>query len=89
AIQWTHRIGALIVLFYLSWLGFRALRHEPAVAACVMLLVWVQVGLGAANVWLRLPLPLAVAHNAVAALLLIAMVMLNFRLRRHPATPPG
>ncbi|MGH8771245.1 MAG: COX15/CtaA family protein [Burkholderiales bacterium] len=89
AIQWTHRIGALIVLFYLSWLGFRALRHEPAVAACVMLLVWVQAGLGAANVWLGLPLPLAVAHNAAAALLLITMVMLNFRLRRHPARPPG
>lgn len=89
AIQWTHRLGALIVLVYLSWLGFRALRHEPAVAACVMLLVWVQAGLGAANVWLGLPLPLAVAHNAAAALLLITMVMLNFRLRRHPARPPG
>jgi cytochrome c oxidase assembly protein subunit 15 len=29
---------------------------------------------------LSLPLPVAVAHNGVAALLLAAMVMLNFRL---------
>lgn len=89
AIQWAHRLGALIVLVYSSWLGLSSLRHEPAVAACVLLLVWVQAGLGAANVWLGLPLPLAVAHNAAAALLLITMVMLNFRLRRHPAPPPG
>lgn len=86
AIQWTHRAGALVVLVYLTWLAARAMRHER-IATGVLLLVWLQVALGAANVWLRLPLTLTVAHNAVAALLIIAMVMLNFRLRSHPATP--
>jgi cytochrome c oxidase assembly protein subunit 15 len=89
AIQWTHRVGALIVLIYLTWLSTRAMRFQPLEAFCVLLLVWLQLGLGAANVWLRLPLSLAVAHNAIAALLLITMVVLNFRLRRHPATPGG
>ncbi|MGH8729346.1 MAG: COX15/CtaA family protein [Burkholderiales bacterium] len=89
AIQWTHRIGAFVVLAYLSWLSVRAMHFVPAVAAGLLLLVWLQAGIGIANVYLRLPLVLAVAHNAVAALLLIAMVVLNFRLRRHPARPPG
>jgi cytochrome c oxidase assembly protein subunit 15 len=87
AIQWTHRVGALVVLVYLTWLAVNAMAYEPLFAALTLLLVCAQVALGIANVLLGLPLPLAVAHNAVAALLLISLVMLNFRLRRHPATP--
>jgi cytochrome c oxidase assembly protein subunit 15 len=37
--------------------------------------------LGIANVLLSLPLPLAVAHNLGAALLLAALVVVNYRLR--------
>jgi cytochrome c oxidase assembly protein subunit 15 len=44
-----------------------------------------QVGLGVANVVLHLPLALAAAHNAGAALLLIAMVVLNFALSPQSA----
>ncbi|HYN77728.1 MAG TPA: COX15/CtaA family protein, partial [Lamprocystis sp. (in: g-proteobacteria)] len=40
-----------------------------------------QLALGIANVVLRLPLPVAVAHNGGAALLLLALVMLNHLLR--------
>jgi cytochrome c oxidase assembly protein subunit 15 len=40
--------------------------------------VLVQFLLGIANVAFSLPLPLAAAHNAGAALLLTALVMLNF-----------
>ncbi len=42
------------------------------------MLLLVQVTLGIANVLASLPLPVAVAHNGVAALLLGALVMLNF-----------
>ena len=83
AIQWLHRLGALVTLSYLLWLAGLAARVDGlrplglAVAALVLL----QAALGVANVWLALPLPLAVAHNAVAALLLVVMVALNFRLR--------
>lgn len=41
-----------------------------------------DAGLGIANVLLRLPLVLAAAHNAGAALLLASLVMLNFTLFR-------
>ena len=37
-----------------------------------------QFALGVANVALGLPLPLAAAHNAGAALLLASLVVLNF-----------
>jgi cytochrome c oxidase assembly protein subunit 15 len=44
------------------------------------ILLLIQIGLGIANVWLSLPLPVAVAHNAGAALLLATLVVINFRL---------
>jgi cytochrome c oxidase assembly protein subunit 15 len=43
-------------------------------------LLLVQIGLGIANILLSLPLPVAVAHNLVAALLLTVTLALNFRL---------
>jgi cytochrome c oxidase assembly protein subunit 15 len=43
-----------------------------------------QVALGIANVLAGLPLAIAVAHNAVAALLLVTLVMINFALSRNP-----
>jgi len=46
--------------------------------ALLLALLVLQAGLGAANVLMRLPLALAAAHNAGAALLLAALVMLNF-----------
>lgn len=44
-----------------------------------MLLI-VQIGLGIANLVLHLPLVLAVAHNMVAALLLVTIVVLNSKI---------
>jgi cytochrome c oxidase assembly protein subunit 15 len=80
AIHWSHRAGALVVLTYMGGLALwalqaPALRVQGAVIAALLL---VQAGLGVANVLLHLPLVLAAAHNAVAALLLGALVMLNF-----------
>ena len=57
---------------------FRAWRLERRLALLVALLVLLQFALGAANVALGLPLALAAAHNAGAALLLGALVVLNF-----------
>jgi cytochrome c oxidase assembly protein subunit 15 len=80
AIQWSHRLGAVVTLLIVGGLAARTLR-EPALsgtARVILGLLVVQVGLGIANVLLRLPLVLAAAHNAVAALLLAALVVLNF-----------
>ena len=50
----------------------------PGLAVTVALLVALQFALGVANVALGLPLPLAAAHNAAAALLLLSLIVLNF-----------
>lgn len=87
AIQWTHRLGALVTAGFLGALALWALRI-PALrlpALLVAALVVIQAGLGVANVMLRLPLALAAAHNAGAALLLVAVVMLNFAVFRKAA----
>ena len=80
AIHWTHRVGALVTVVYLGVLAARGLR-VPALALAsglLLALLAAQAALGVANVLARLPLALAVAHNAGAALLLVALVMLNF-----------
>ena len=80
AIQWSHRFGALVTLLVAGTIAVRALR-TPALrmhGAVIAALLVVQAGLGIANVLLRLPLVLAAAHNAGAALLLAALVMINF-----------
>jgi cytochrome c oxidase assembly protein subunit 15 len=50
------------------------------------ILLAVQLSLGIANVVMQLPLPVAVAHNGGAALLLLALVTLNHLLRPETAT---
>lgn len=84
AIHWTHRVMALIVTVYLIWLATRLYKISGYSGIATMLLgtVALQVGLGISNVVFSLPLPVAVAHNAGAALLLAGMVMLNFRVQR-------
>lgn len=88
AIHLTHRIGALVTFLYLGALVLAMLRRgqglqRPALLAGILLVT--QVSLGISNVVLHLPLPVAVAHNAVAALLLLSMVYVNYLLwrRRH------
>ena len=45
-------------------------------AVILLCLLCLQVSLGIANVLLRLPLPVAVAHNSVAALLMLSLLTL-------------
>jgi heme a synthase len=84
AIHWTHRLGALVTVFYLAALAGRALT-VPALgvsSGLLLALLAAQAVLGVANVLAGLPLALAVAHNGGAALLLVALVMLNFAVFR-------
>lgn len=86
AIHWMHRVGALVTLLYVGGLAL-ALRRIPGFAAqgaVLLAILLLQVGLGAANVIFSLPLPVAAAHNAGAALLLIALVVINFALCARP-----
>ena len=82
AIQWTHRVGALVIFVYLAWLGLRLLK-EPQLkklAHMMLGLLVVQIALGVATLLLHLPLVLAVGHNLGAALLLTTIVVLNSRI---------
>jgi cytochrome c oxidase assembly protein subunit 15 len=86
AIHMVHRIGALVTFVYLTFLGLRAVIAGAgsvvrSTGILLLLLLLTQVTLGISNVVFSLPLPVAVAHNGVAALLLISLVLLNHQLR--------
>lgn len=82
AIHWTHRVGALVTFLFLGMLGMMLMRERATTGWGVVLLVLLagQVMLGITNILAGLPLPVAVAHNALAALLLVTLVVINFRL---------
>ena len=87
AIHVTHRIGALLTFLFLGWLVIAILRAGGPLAGAALLvggLLLLQVGLGIGNVLLHLPLTVATAHNGVAALLLVSLIYLNYRLWRQP-----
>jgi cytochrome c oxidase assembly protein subunit 15 len=83
AIHFTHRLGAMVTLLVIIIVGGRATRRRfypaPVRLAGWLVLgaVSLQVILGASVVWFGLPLWLATAHNAGAALLLLAVINLN------------
>lgn len=79
AIHVTHRLGAVVTLAVLLWLGIRASKNTALGTAggLVMGGVILQFMVGIIMVATHLPIPLAVAHNAFAALLLLAVVNLN------------
>ncbi|MGH8399611.1 MAG: COX15/CtaA family protein [Gammaproteobacteria bacterium] len=81
AIHVTHRIGALLTLLILLVTSLTFMlrggnRELKWLGALVGALVLVQAGIGIGMVELGLPLPLADAHNGVAALLLGSVVAL-------------
>jgi cytochrome c oxidase assembly protein subunit 15 len=82
-IQMTHRYGAFVIVTYLSLLGLwlissRTVRRLRPLGLLILLLLAIQFSLGVLNVVWVLPLPIAVAHNGFAALLLLTLVTLNF-----------
>jgi len=85
AIHFVHRLGAIVAgvtLILLAFFAFRfgassSVRRSATVLAVVLLL---QLMLGPTMVIRGLPLPLATAHNAMAALLLWSVLRLNRQL---------
>ncbi|MCL5255563.1 MAG: COX15/CtaA family protein [Gammaproteobacteria bacterium] len=82
-----HRIGAIVTTLVLGFLLFKLWAQAQTQlfknsAFVITALLVVQLALGVSNVVFSLPLAVAVAHNAVGALLLIALVGLNYNLSR-------
>jgi cytochrome c oxidase assembly protein subunit 15 len=88
AIHWTHRLFALVVLAVVGWAAWRAGKVSPVLGAAVGAMVVLQFSLGVLNVAVSRPLPLAAAHNAGAAALLVTLVVLNFVAFRSPRAFP-
>lgn len=82
AIHLTHRIGALVTFFYLGWFGSKLLKIDGLRfwSKALLGLLLLQVMLGISNVVFSLPLPVAVAHNTGAALLLATLIVINSKL---------
>ena len=80
AIHWTHRMFALAVVAVVGWASLRALLVSGLRRLAVLIgaLLVLQFFIGISNVAFGLPLGVAAAHNAGAALLLAALVVLNF-----------
>jgi cytochrome c oxidase assembly protein subunit 15 len=89
AIQLAHRGMAIVVVLYLLALAVKLLRTPGLVywGSLLLLLVSAQAALGISNVVFSLPLWVAVAHNAGAALLLFVVVGLLARLREPEQSP--
>jgi cytochrome c oxidase assembly protein subunit 15 len=78
AIHWSHRMFALVVVAVVAWAAIRASKLYRAIGLSIGALLALQFSLGIANVAFSVPLALAAAHNAGAAALLAALVVLNF-----------
>lgn len=94
AIHFAHRLGALFTVLYLGGLSLRLISRARGigvrrVSILVLALLCVQVGLGISNVVFGLPLPVAVMHNIVAALLLLSVLTLILALVRIPHPVPS
>lgn len=79
----SHRIWALVTLVMLgtlAWRLFKSSQTQQYKRASIYLsgALFIQFCLGISNIIFHLPLGIAVAHNGMAALLLLTLVYLNF-----------
>ena len=84
----VHRLGAVITSLYLVWLALivcRRTRNRTIKNASLfmMTILTAQVSLGISNIWFHLPLKVAVAHNLVAAILMLSLISLTYKLRKN------
>jgi protoheme IX farnesyltransferase len=90
-VQVAHRALAAVVAVLVVWTALRVRRaplspRPRRLAGFAVLLVLVQLALGAANVWSRLSALFVVPHLAVGAALWATLVLLYLAVRRAPVT---
>jgi cytochrome c oxidase assembly protein subunit 15 len=84
----THRFGAIITAVFLAWLAITVFIKTSTVptknaAIALLSLLVIQISLGVSNIWFSLPLNVAVAHNLVAACLMLSLITLTYQLRQN------
>lgn len=84
-IHFTHRLGAVLASALLLAFGLGLLRRAATRGAGLAMLAALaaQIGLGISIIVWGVPLPIAVAHNGVAALLLLTVIHAHERLRQR------
>ncbi|MEW6993978.1 heme A synthase [Colwelliaceae bacterium MEBiC 14330] len=85
----THRLGAIVTAIFITWLAtivFLKARTLVIKRTAIILfsLLVIQLALGVSNIWFSLPLNIAVAHNLVAAFLMLSLITLTYKLRQNP-----
>jgi cytochrome c oxidase assembly protein subunit 15 len=84
-VQFDHRVLATLVFFSIAGLWFVAMRQSlPATVRHglhgLLLVALLQVSLGISTLLLHMPIPLAVAHQGGALLLLTVLVYVRHRM---------
>ncbi len=90
AIHWTHRAFAVVVTALVAWVALQSgkIGGLQKTARWLAAGIALQFATGVLTVYLNFPLALAVIHNGGAALLVLLLVMLNYKIRRAPNSPP-
>ena len=83
AIHWTHRMFAFAVVALAAWVALRALKVDGLrkTARWLLAMIALQFATGVSTVFLSFPLALAVLHNGGAALFVLLLSMLNYKVR--------
>ncbi|MHB1952072.1 MAG: COX15/CtaA family protein, partial [Acidiferrobacteraceae bacterium] len=89
AVHMGHRLGALVTFLYVGGLALYIIVAGRADHLCryglaLLLVLLTQITLGVLNVLTHLTVPFVVAHNGVAALLLLTVITLNHVVRPGP-----
>lgn len=83
AIHWVHRSFAVLVLVLVAWVGWkaRAVNGFEQLGKSILAMILLQFLIGISTVYFSWPLLLAVLHNGGAAMLVLLLTMLNYRVR--------
>ncbi|MDN4061511.1 COX15/CtaA family protein [Massilia sp. YIM B02769] len=83
AIHWVHRNFAVLVTVVLGLAAWRAMRQPQLrkTGQLIAAILLAQLFTGVATVFFDFPLAIAVLHNAGAALLVLTVTMLNYKVK--------
>jgi cytochrome c oxidase assembly protein subunit 15 len=88
AVHITHRLGAMITLLIVGGFALKLFSLGSLIARRYGVLLGIilvtQISLGLLNIILVLPIPIAVAHNGFAALLLLTLTAISRTIKTSP-----
>lgn len=83
AIHWVHRNFAFIVIAYIAWLALKAMKIEGLrkTGKWILIAIGAQFASGVSTIFLSWPIAIAVIHNGGAAMLVLLLVLLIYKIR--------